>query len=98
METLGLNVSSFWGELSLFDPFVDLCIDFVEGALERGIDGAQGWQSERQSRAQDAIVSAREEQGHAQAELSDAIAEAAWKAFDQAVKTQASKLIGDGGL
>ena len=75
------------GELSLLDACVDLCVEFVEGALERGIDGAQGWKSEGQSRAQDAIVGAREEQSHPQAELSDAIAEAVGDALDQAVKS-----------
>ena len=28
------------GELGLIDAFGDLGVDFVEGALERGIDGA----------------------------------------------------------
>jgi hypothetical protein len=31
-ETPGLDVSSSGGELSLVDPFADLCIDFVERA------------------------------------------------------------------
>ena len=44
---------SFWGELSLLDPCVELGVEFVEGALERGIDGAQGWKSGGQTRAQD---------------------------------------------
>src|ERR1700731_502138 len=102
MGTLGINVSSFWGELSLLDPCVELGVEFVEGALERGIDGAQGWRrcgqtrakasiegalergsagrkgwkSGGQTRAEYSIVGPPEEQGHPQAEFSDAVAEA----------------------
>jgi hypothetical protein len=53
-------VSSFWGELSLLDPCVELGVELVEGTLEWGIDGAQGWKSGGQTRAQDSIVGARE--------------------------------------
>ena len=44
--------------------------------FERSIDGAQAWKRRGQTRAQDAIVRAREEQGHSQAEFSDVIAKA----------------------
>jgi len=87
MGTLGINVSSFWGELSLLDPCVELGVEFVEGALERGIDGAQGWKSGGQTRAQESVVGAREEQGDPQAEFSDAVAEAVGDTLDQAVQS-----------
>ena len=80
-------MSSFWGELSLFDPCVELYVEFFEGALERGVDGAEAWESGGQAGTQDSIVGAREEQGHSQAEFSDAVAEAVRNALDQAVKS-----------
>ena len=85
------------GELSLFDPCIDPCVDFIEGAPEIDLDevagecGGQAW-------AQEAIVGAREKQGSTKAEFGNAIAKAFGQAFDQAVEAQAAKLIGDCGL
>jgi hypothetical protein len=45
-------------ELSLFDPCIDLCVDFVEGMLEIGIDGVVGRKCSDQAWAQEAIVGA----------------------------------------
>src|SRR5258705_4228386 len=85
-------------ELGLIDPCLDLCVDFVECALERGIDGAEVWKRGGEAWAQEAVVEAREEQGCPEAEFGDAIAEAVGPAFDQAVQAQAAQLISDGAL
>ena len=49
-------------ELSVVDPFGDLGVDFVEGALERSADGAEAGKCGGQSGTQDAVVGAGEEQ------------------------------------
>jgi hypothetical protein len=49
--------------LGLIYPFGCLGVDVVEGALERGIDGAGAWKCGGDTRTQDAIVDAVEEQG-----------------------------------
>ena len=85
-------------ELGLIDPCLDLCVDFVECALERGVDGAEVWKCGGQARAKETVVEAREEQGCPEAEFGDAIAEAVGQAFDQAVQAQAAQLISDGAL
>jgi hypothetical protein len=85
-------------ELGLVDPCVDLGIDVVEGALERGIDGAQTWKRGGDARAQETLVDAAEEQGHPEAEFGHAILEAGRQALDQAVQAQTAQLIGDGAL
>jgi hypothetical protein len=41
-------------ELGLIDPCLDLCVDFVECALERGIDGAGVWKRGGEAWAQEA--------------------------------------------
>lgn len=80
-------------ELGLLDPCIDLCVDFVECTLERGIDGAENWKCGGQARAQQAVVEACEEQGRAKAEFGDAVAEAVRRALDQVVQAQAAELI-----
>jgi hypothetical protein len=85
------------GELSLFDPCIDLCVNFIEGAPEIDIDNVAG-ECGGQARAQEAIAGAREKQLSSKAELGDAIAKAFGRAFDQVVEAQAAKLIGDCGL
>ena len=42
-------------ELDLIDPCLDLCVDFVECALERGIDGAEVWKRGGEAWAQEAV-------------------------------------------
>ena len=42
-------------ELGLIDPCLDLCVDFVECALERGIDGAEVWKRGGEAWAQEAV-------------------------------------------
>ena len=71
-----------WGEVGLVDHGVDLCAEEIEGALERGGDGAQGRECGGQSGAQQAVVSSGEEQRDAQAEVGDAISEAIGYALD----------------
>ena len=85
-------------ELSVVDPFGDLGVDFVEGALERSADGAEAGKCGGQSGTQDAVVGAGEEQRGAEAECGDAVSKAVGQAFDQAMETQAAKLICDGAL
>jgi|HubBroStandDraft_6_1064221.scaffolds.fasta_scaffold330741_2 hypothetical protein len=55
------------GELGLVDPSVEAGVDFVEGLLERGVDGAQAGNCGGQSWTQDAVVGAGEEQRYAEA-------------------------------
>src|ERR1700692_3894704 len=86
------------GELDLVDPLADPSVDLIEGALERGVDGAEIGKCGCQARAQDAVIDAGEEQRCPESELGDAIAEAFGQAFDQAVEAQAAELIGDGAL
>ena len=86
------------GELGLVDPFADASVDMIEGALERGVDGAEIGKCGGQARAQDAVIDAGEEQRSPESELGDAVAEAFGQAFDQAVEAQAAELIGDGAL
>src|SRR3977135_3573774 len=95
MDYMGQVSSS---EFGLIGPCLDLCVDFVECALERGVDGAEVWKCGGQARAKETVVEAREEQGCPEAEFGDAIAEAVGQAFDQAVQEQAGKLISDGAL
>src|SRR5258708_36801781 len=85
-------------ELGLIDPCLDLCVDFVECALERGVDRAEVWKCGGQARAKETVVEAREEQGCPEAEFGGAIAEAFGQAFDQAGQAQAAQLISDGAL
>src|SRR6266849_3189129 len=86
------------GELGVIDPFVDLCVDFVEGVFKGGVDGAKAGQSGGQARAQDAGIDTSEEQGCSETELGDAIAEAVGQAFDHIVEAQTAKLIADCAL
>jgi len=51
----------------LVDPSVEAGVDFVEGLLERGVDGAQAGNCGGQSWTQDAVVGAGEEQRYAEA-------------------------------
>ncbi len=86
------------GELGLVDPLADPSVDLIEGALERGVDGAEIGKCGGQARAQDAVIDAGEEQRCPESELGDAIAEAFGQAFDQVVEAQAAELIGDCAL
>src|SRR6266571_3822998 len=85
-------------ELGLIDRCLDLRVDFVECALEWAVDGVECRKRGGEAWAQEAVVEAREEQGGAEAEVGDAIAEAVGQALDQAVQAQSSQLISDGAL
>jgi hypothetical protein len=77
-----------WGKVGLFDCCVDLRGEGVEGALKRGLDGAESWERGGEAGTQDAIVGSGEEQGDAEAEVGDLVAEATGHALDQAVEAQ----------
>src|SRR5207253_1339284 len=66
--------------------------------FERVVDAAESGKGSGQARTQEAIVESSEEKRGAEAEFSDAIAEAIRHSFDQAVEAQSAKLIGDGAL
>src|SRR5260370_17894982 len=83
------------GELGLLDRHIDLGIDSIECSLEWAVDGAEGRKRGGEAWAQQAVVEAREEQGCAEAEGGDAIAEAVWQALAQALQAQPSHLISD---
>ena len=68
----------------MVDPCADLCIKFVEGALERGIDGAESRDCGGEAWAQEVVVEPREEQGGAKAKRGDVITKAVGQALDQA--------------
>ena len=79
-------------------PGVEGRVDFVEGLLEWRIGSAETWKCGSESRPQDAIVEAGEEQRRPEAECGDAVSKAIGQAFDQAVETQAAQLVGDCAL
>ena len=64
------------GELGLLDRDIDLGIDTIECPLEWAVCSAEGRKRGGEAWAQKAIVEAGEEQGGAEAEVGDAIAEA----------------------
>src|SRR5260221_1676990 len=80
-----------WGKLGLFDCCVDLRGEGVEGALKRDLDGAERWERGGEAGTQDAIVGSGEEQGDAEAEVGDLVAEAAGHALDQAVEARSRR-------
>src|SRR6266478_3066600 len=59
------------GELGLVDPLADPSVDLIEGALERGVDGAEIGKCGGQARAQDAVIDAGEEQRSPESEVGD---------------------------
>ena len=85
-------------KLGLLYGAVDLPTERIESALEGRSDGAQGGQRGGEAWAQQAIVSAREEQGDAQTEVGDAITKAVGQALDQTMQAQPAQLVGDGAL
>ena len=70
----------------MFEPVADLCVEIVEGTLERGGYGAWPGEGSCKPRPEQTVICAREEERHAQSELSDAIAEGVGDALDQAVQ------------
>src|ERR1700692_2134393 len=86
------------GELGMADQLGELHVDIVEGALERGCNGADTGECGGRCRAEDSVIGAGEEQRGAPSEVGDSIAEAFGQAFDEAVEAQAAELIGDGAL
>src|SRR6202795_5366579 len=86
------------GELGLLDRHMYLSIDTIECPLEWAVDGAEGRKRGGETWAQQAVVEASEEQRGAEAEVSDAIAEAVGQALDQAVQAQPAWLISHGAL
>src|SRR5579859_5969418 len=86
------------GEFGLLDRDIDLSIDIVESPLEWVVGGAEGRERGGEAWAQQAVVKASEEQGGAEAEVGDAIAEAVGQALDQAVQAQPAQLISHGAL
>src|SRR5271155_2098845 len=74
------------GELGVLDRDIDLGIDTIECPLEWAVCGPEGRKRGGEAWAQEAFVEASEEQGGAEAEVGDAIAEAVGQALDQAVQ------------
>jgi hypothetical protein len=70
-------------------------IDFVEGLFEGGWSSVVAWQGCGETWAEETIVGAGEEEGGAEAGVSDAVAVGVWQAFDHAVEPQAAELVGD---
>jgi len=85
-------------ELGLICPLDELGVDFIEGALDRGIGGAEARKRGGQTRTQDAIVEAGEEQRGSETECGDAVSKAVVQAFDQAMETQSAQLVSDCAL
>src|ERR1700674_588306 len=86
------------GELGMADQLGELHVDIVEGALERGCNGADTGECGGRCRAEDSVIGAGEEQRGAPSEVGDPVAEAFGQAFDEAVEAQAAELIGHGAL
>ena len=68
----------------------------AEGCAEGGVGGDGLEEYERESRTEEAVVAASEEQRVAQARLGDLVAMRPRDSFDQAVQAQAAQVIGDG--
>ena len=85
-------------EFLLLEPCGKGGFDFIEGAFERAIGGVMIWKGGGEAWAQEAVVGAGEEQGRAEAGRGDAVAEAVGDFFDNPVKPQAAKLIGQSAL
>ena len=75
---------------------MDLSVEVVEGAAERGAGGGVAWQNGGKARAEEAVVGSGEEESGAPAEIGDAISMAVGQALDHAVEAQPAKLVGDG--
>src|SRR6516162_4213059 len=82
--------------------FVDRCseaeIDVVEGLFEASWGGAVAWQGGCESWAKETIVGSGEEERGTKAGIGDVVVLGVWQAFDDAVETQATELIGHGTL
>ena len=52
--------------MGVSDSCAELGVDFVEGALEGGIDGVEAWKHGGDARTQVAVVEAGKEQGRAE--------------------------------
>ena len=87
-----------WSKLGVVDHGVDLGAKRVEGPLEGRGDCTERRQRGRQTWAQKTVVNAGEEQGDTEAEVGDAVAKAVGQPLDQAVHSEAAKLIGHGTL
>ena len=74
-----------WSKLGVVDHGFDLGAKRVEGPLEGRGDCTKCRQRGGQTWAQKTVVNAREEQGDAEAEVGDAVAEACGHPLDQAV-------------
>ena len=85
-------------EFLLLEPCRKAGFDFVEGAFERAIGGVMIRKGGGEAWAQEPVVGAGEEQGRAEAGRGDAVAEAVGDFFDNPVKPQAAKLIGQSAL
>ena len=86
------------GKFLLLEPRRKTGFDFIEGAFERAIGGVTIRQGGGKAWAQEPVVGAGKEQGSAQAKRGDAVAEAVGNFFDNPVKPQAAKLIGQSAL
>ena len=86
------------GEFLLLEPCGKAGFDFIEGAFERAIGGVMIRKGAGEAWAQEPVVSAGEKQGRAEAGRGDAVAEAVGDFFDNPVKPQAAKLIGQSAL
>ena len=92
-------MSSFaWDECCVANGCVDFSVDFVEGELERVADAVQSWNCGSQAWAKKSIVGSIEEEGGTEVEFGYAITKAVGQTFDQAVRAQAAKLVGECAL
>ena len=85
-------------EFLLLEPCRKAGFDFIEGAFERAIGGVMIRKGGGEAWAQEPVVSAGEKQGRAEAGRGDAVAEAVGDFFDNPMKPQAAKLIGQSAL
>ena len=86
------------GEFLLLEPCRKAGFDFVKGAFERAIGGVMIGKGSGEAWTEEAVVGAGEEQGGAEAGRGDAVAEAVGDFFDNPMKPQAAKLIGQSAL
>ena len=83
----------FRGKVGLVDHCVDFGGERIESAAEGSCDRSERGQSSSQAGTQETIVGSGKEQGHAQAEVGDLVAEGFGDALDQAMEAKSAQLV-----
>ena len=77
---------------------VELDLDVVESAAQRGIDGGVTGKRGSDAGPKKAVIEAGKEQSGTETSVSDAVAEAFGQSLDHAVETEATELVANSAL